>query len=77
MQILCLLICLSCTKMCQVALMTSFLFYFIYIHIFPIRINFIGTNETAILEKTNNIHKIVSFNYELKVLFMVKNHQNN
>ena len=55
MQILCLLICLSCTKMCQLALMTSFIFYFIYIPIFPIHINFdlyIGTNETAILEKT-------------------------
>ena len=58
----------------QLAVMNSFLLLnFIYIHLFPIHINFnlyLGmneTNETAILEKTT-----VSFHSGLKVHFMVK-----
>ena len=59
--------------------MTSFLLYLIYIHLFCLIISilmfiYIGTNEMAILEITTIIHKIVSFNSELNVLFMVKNH---
>ena len=54
MQILCLLM-LVLYKNVSACFDDFVYFNFIYIHIFPIHINFnlyIGTNETAILEKT-------------------------